>query len=225
MKRKILGILGAMVLSGCTANGGTDNPLVRPFQYFSYLNGDDIRNSCTDGSDSRYRLVFNGLYEQQVRTYDIRQPANARTGVQTTRVFARGIGANFSIGRDGIDFQGTSNSTEVLTYDDLLAIDKALIEAGFERPSLDGQILHSDEFYWIAMVCRSGAFKYFAWTKDMVDIEGLPLLEAVSRKDLTDIEPVPIREPIIHDRGGRNQVGLEGGSYFSLEVGDNGLKL
>ncbi len=225
MRKQLLVLATAFLATACASGGPSDNPLVRPFQYFSYLNGDDIRQECAPGADSRYRLVYNALYEQQVRTYDIRQASGAKEGVQESRVFSRGIGAHFGIGSGGVDFKDQPQSQESLSYDDLVAIDKALIDSGFERPAQEGMKLHSDEFYWIAMVCREGAFKYFAWTKENADLEKLTLIDAVSLADTTDIPVEPVNEPIIHDRGGRNQVGLEGGSYFSLEVGDNGLKL
>ncbi len=225
LKKQIMILATALLATACTASGPSNNPLVRSFQYFSYLNGDDIRKECAAGQDSRYRMVFNALYEQQVRAYDIRQARGAKEGVQDSRVFSRGIGAYFDVSWDGVDFKSQPHASEPLSYDDLLAIDRALINAGFEQPAEDGLKLHSDEFYWIAMVCREGAFKYYAWTKENADIEKLPLIEALMLGDTTGVAVPPIKEPVIHDRGGRDQVGMEGGSYFALEVGNNGLKL
>lgn len=217
---------GVAAIAGCTSTGGTNNPFVRNVQYFSYLNGDDIRKECQAGNPSRYRLIYNALYEQQVRTYDIRQADGAKTGVQDTRVFRRGIGGELAVSTKGADFGSFPHSTETLQYEDLLAIDKALIDSGFEQPAQKGLILHSDDFYWIAMVCRKGAFKYFAWSRETADLEKLPLIEALSRGDRTDAAVAPVRDPIIHDRGSRDQAGRLGSSgYFSVEVGDNGLKL
>lgn len=219
-------LAGVAAIAGCTSSGGTNNPFVRNFQYFSYLNGDDIRKECEAGKASRYRLIYNALYEQQVRTYDIRQPSGEKTGVQDTRVFSRGLGGELAVSLKGADFASFPHSTETLQYGDLLAIDKALIDSGFEKPAQNGLVLHSDDFYWIAMVCREGAFKYYAWSRETADLEKLPLIEALSRKDSTDASVAPVREPIIHDRGGRHQAGRLGSSgYFSVEVGDNGLKL
>jgi hypothetical protein len=226
-KIKYLSLLVVAALGACASEGPTSNPLVRPFQYFSYMNGDDIRRTCVAGGDSRYRLVYNALYEQQVRTYDIRQPHKSDFGTQETRVFSRGVGANFSFDTDGVNYNSENFSRETLNYDGLIGLDKALISAGFEAQAEDGLVLHSDEFYWVAMVCREGAFKYYAWTKENADLKELPFLDALSVADGTDIKPPLLREPIVHNRGGRptNSGDLSSGSYFSLQLGDNGLRL
>lgn len=220
-------VLALFFVASCTSTGATNNPLVRQFQYYSYLNGDDIRKSCKPGLPSQYRLVYNALYEKQVRSYDIRQGHNQKVGIQETRVFSRGLGSQFEIGADGVDFKSHFHSIESLAIDDLVTIDKALIASGFEKPSRNGQILYSDAFYWIAMICRGGNFKYYAWTEEDTDIDSLPLHSALEKGDTTSVDVLKYYVPIIHDRGagpqnsnGQNEIG-----YFSLIVGDNELKL
>ncbi len=228
VKKSFLAIGSLLLLASCAADGGTGNPLARPFQYFSYVNGDDIRKSCTEGGESRYRLVYNALYEEQVRTYDIRQAFGSKTGEQETRVFSHGIGGQFDVGRQGVDFKSNFRSVEPVSYENLLAIDKALISSKFERPTKNGQILHSDEFYWVGMVCRDGQFKYYAWTQQETDIANLPFLEVMSKADTTGAAIQQFKIPIIHDRGGRSSGGgkdMGRYSYFSMEMGDNALKL
>jgi hypothetical protein len=225
--RALTGLLLLLLLAGCAADGGTANPLVRPFQYFSYANGEDIRDRCRPGTASRYRLIFNALYEQQVRSYDIVQAVNGRVGEQETRVFARGIGGEAEIGADGVKFKSDFHSVETITYHDLLDLDRALIDSGFEQPSREGLVLHSDEFYWIAMVCRDGVFKYNAWTKETSDIAGLPFLDVLLRGDSTGADVPPVKEPTMHIRGGRPRGGKYSDSlgYFSLQLDSNGLRL
>ncbi len=48
-----------LVLSACTYRGESDNPVVRRFTWFSYLNGDDIRAACRADTRERYRFVYN----------------------------------------------------------------------------------------------------------------------------------------------------------------------
>ncbi|MEH6402757.1 MAG: hypothetical protein V7750_05245 [Sneathiella sp.] len=225
--RNWLALLALVSLTACSATGGPGNPLTRPFQYFSYLNGDDIRNSCAPGGQSQYRLVFNALYEQQVRSYDITQGYGEDVGLQKTRVFSRGFGSEIDVSTSGLDFKSSFKSDENIDLEALVSLDKALVSAGFEEPAMEGLVLHSDEFYWIAMVCRDGNFKYYAWTKEIADIAALPFIEALSGADKTGSEVAEVKEPIIHTRGGRPRGSGDTDSigYFSLEVGDNGLKL
>ncbi|GLQ07692.1 hypothetical protein [Sneathiella chinensis] len=217
----------AVGAAACAADGGTGNPIVRPFQYFSYANGDDIRALCEPGGTSRYRIIYNALYEEQVRTYDIVQAFGAGEGIQETRVFRRGLGGQVDIYSDGVDFRSNFHSRVPLDLDDLVAIDRALIEAGFEAPTRNGLKLHSDEFYWIAMVCRDGVFKYQAWTKRTTDLADLPFVEVLSPHDETGVKVAPPVEPVFQHRGARptNSRDMSSSSYFSMEVGDNGLKL
>src|SRR5947207_5833773 len=48
-----------------------DEPIVRTFNWFSYVGGDDIRSACVPGGRDRVRLVYNALWEEQVRVYDV----------------------------------------------------------------------------------------------------------------------------------------------------------
>ncbi|MBL4908180.1 MAG: hypothetical protein JKX94_12065 [Sneathiella sp.] len=226
-KKPVLAIVSLFLFASCAADGGTGNPLIRPLQYFSYMNGDDIRKSCENGSTSHYRLIYNALYEEQVRTYDIRQDFNRKIGEQETRVFSRGIGSQVDVSVGGLDFKSNFRSVEPLSYDDLVAIDRALVSSKFERPTINGQILHSDEFYWVGMVCRNGNFKYYAWSQKETDIKNLPFLKVLSKGDTTGAYVQEFKIPVIYGRGGRANHGQGRGNsgYFSLEVGDNALKL
>ncbi len=69
-------LLFANIFAGCTYHGTQqDNPVQRRFTWYSYLNGDDIREDCEADARPRYRFVYNGVYVQQVRSYDIRPVA------------------------------------------------------------------------------------------------------------------------------------------------------
>ncbi len=48
-----------------------DNPAVRKVAWFSYLDGNDIREAARPGAPDRFRLVYNGQYEKQIRSYEI----------------------------------------------------------------------------------------------------------------------------------------------------------
>ena len=67
----VLGLGLVLVLSACTYRAGDeDNPIRRSFSWFSYLNADDLRSACTRGAPERYRIVYNAVWQEQVRTYD-----------------------------------------------------------------------------------------------------------------------------------------------------------
>lgn len=214
------------LLAGCAADSGSvGNPVFRPFQWFSYANGDDIREQCTAGRNARYRLIYNAIYDEQVRTYDIVQVAPSGAAVQTTNVFRGGtIGADWLLGQvSGSGARAGNYSRVDISLDDLVAIEQALIRSGFEKPAIRGQILHSDEFYWIAMVCRKGNFKYYAWTDRNADVAKLPFREVLAKGDETGAAFVEPYTPTVFGRSSRYYTAGRGGTYFTMQIGDNGI--
>ena len=65
------GLLWAVGLSACTYQGHIDEPVTVKATWYSYLAGDDIRQTCVPNGLPRYRLVYNGRYEEQLRSYDL----------------------------------------------------------------------------------------------------------------------------------------------------------
>ncbi|TNE36879.1 MAG: hypothetical protein EP348_06520, partial [Alphaproteobacteria bacterium] len=181
--RAMLLLVTAGAATSCTSHGVNDNPLIRPFEWFSYANGDDIRATCKPGFTNRYRFIYNAIYDQQVRTYNITQIPTAKEATQTTRVFAGSLSKSWILnGSEGFT-SGENESRVNISLKDLLDIEQALVKSGFEQPAVEGQILHSDSFYWIAMVCRDGNFKYYAWNDENSDIPKLPFRKVLSVGD------------------------------------------
>ena len=48
-----------------------EKPIVRSFHWFDFVAADDIRAACVPGGRNRLRLIYNALWEEQVRAYDI----------------------------------------------------------------------------------------------------------------------------------------------------------
>lgn len=223
----LVSLMTVLLLSACESAGPQTNPFVREAQWFSFLNGDDLRARCLPDTASRYRLIYNGQYLHQVRTYDIRQDAGADFGVQQTHVFSRGLGGVMSYNNGEYDFDADQSSRIEINYDHLLAIDQGLIEAGFETPAPEGLFLHSDDFYWIAMVCRDGVFKFHAWSEQNTAISLLPFEKMLAPGDASGIPFRSADTPKFPDRGSRHLAGSADGdfSYFAVQVGKNGLRL
>lgn len=218
--------LMTLLLAACAADSGSvGNPVFRPFQWFSYANGDDIRAVCEPGRNARYRLIYNAIYDTQVRTYDIVQVAPSGAATQTTNVFSGGyISVDWLLGQvTGAGRPSGTYSRVDITLDDVIAIERALIASGFEQPAIRGQILHSDEFYWIAMVCRDGVFKYYAWTDRNADVAKLPFREVLAKGDKTGAPFVDPHTPTMFGRSSRYYTAGRDGNYFTMQVGDNGL--
>src|SRR5690242_4629021 len=75
-----LSLSGAVfgALAGCVYHGDSasdlNNPAVQKFAWFSFLDGNDIREACAalgPKAPAHYRLTYNGQYDKQLRTYEI----------------------------------------------------------------------------------------------------------------------------------------------------------
>jgi len=54
---------------------------VRSLNWFSYVAAEDIRAACRPGGRNRLRLVYNALWEEQVRAYEVFLQPDGTAGV------------------------------------------------------------------------------------------------------------------------------------------------
>lgn len=162
-----LALAGALIVASCAYQpGGGDNPVARNLTWFSYLNGDDIRGQCKAGAPDRYRFVYNGIYAEQVRTYDLTVEGGGADPVLRIRV----LGRRGDIGRITLDgpsavFSPWSGRTETvhLRPQDLARLREAMAAGGVFAPLAGRLELSSDSFYWVVAACRGGAFAFNAY--------------------------------------------------------------
>ncbi len=197
-------------------------PFVQKTGWFSYLNGDDIRAACVPGARRQYRLVYNGEYDRQVRTYEI---------------LADGAGAAFTArvqGGGGISLQGLSFSdlgslggwttaSARLDASDLAALDQALNRNAAFVPPPPGMNLASEEFYWLFVGCRDGEVHFNAWRYGDFRFAALTFPAILLGHDATGVAVNPPRDVGPVDRsthgGGTENITPR----FDLAIGANGL--
>ena len=215
----------ALATAGCASQGPTDNPVVRTVQWFSYLNGDDLRATCRVGGPDRVRLVYNGVWTEQVRAYDITTQA-AGDAVMETRVFG---GEPFQISlNDPFAFGRGRTSLTRLSTTDLSSLGQTLTAAGFEAAAPDGQFLGSDNYYWVAMACRGVQFHFNAWQAPSPAFDHLGLAQWLSAHDATNLA-FNLPGDRVHVPNRTGQQSGPGADYdgprFDLQIGNNGLRL
>ena len=143
-----------------------NNPVIRKTGWFSYLDGNDIRESCATagegGGQEHYRLVYNGQYDEQIRAYEL-YVAQDGSGILTAKALdnANNI-ANITLPDifspwNWHESQIKLSPAEVAKFRDMLAA------SGYGQGAPQGLQLHSRDFYWIAAGCRQGKFQYYAW--------------------------------------------------------------
>lgn len=150
-----------LALAGCTYRGDIDNPLVRKATWFSYLDGTDIRTACVAGAPDSYRLVYNGRYEEQLRSYEI-----TADGAGGAYLIARAKQQQnaFEITSDDVLAAWRWRRSEMqMTAADFAQFVALLEESGQFAGAPVGLRLFSGDFYWVVSACRNGSFSYHAW--------------------------------------------------------------
>jgi len=219
--------LMAYLLGGCAYHGAVqsdiDNPAVRRVAWFSYLDGNDIRESCVAGSPDRFRLVYNGQYEKQIRSYEITAEGTNAGGAY---FIARALGQT-NLAEVALDdllapwrwqkSEMTLGSAEFDQFRDLLT------QSGWGSGAPQGKILHSRDFYWVAAGCRDGQFHFDAWVDAQGDFREIKFQDFLLARDKTGVafrNPVKVL-PI--DRTEQGRPSERSAPIFALTVSGEGI--
>lgn len=212
--------LAAVGLAACTYTGPVDNPIARNFTWFSYLNGDDIRKSCPAGVRDRYRFVYNGTFNSQVRTYDLVQDTAGGGGTLTIHIGERADLVQWFVLPDPFSPWAGENRERPVDAATFQRIVAALDQSGFQAPAPDGAFLRSGDYYWVAVGCRGGQVKFQAWTNDG---DQLSRLAFVGPLLALDDSGVAMTRPRPNPEAAFSSGGISSGQSFQLQVRGNGL--
>ena len=173
----------------CAANGVSDNPIVRRFQWADIMAGDDIRRDCFPGAPERWRFVYNGVYAEQVRVYEV------QAGTVDARVFDRTNLASLDSYRADQFLRG-ANARAPITAAELARV-VAAWETDLPRRAQTGDYLRSDRFFWTTTACRDGRFVTAAFVYPSDGSSALAFPEALAAFDRTG---KPVNPPRAFDR-------------------------
>lgn len=208
-------MLVVLALSGCAYRGGDiDNPVGRKFSWFSFVEGGDLRATCRPGAPDRYRLVYNGVYDEQVRIYELGDGANPR------RLSAHVVAEANLLAADLLDPLGPwrgRGAELVVDADTHARLVQALAAGGAFGPPDAGLELPSRSFYWTAAACHRGAYHFNAWRWPSPEFRQLRFPEALFALDRTGVPVNPPRP--VPDR--YRDTDFYGD--FNLRVGERGL--
>ena len=215
------------VVSACTYRGQIDQPLTQKATWFSYLNGDDVRARCQPGSGFEYRLIYNGRYGEQIRSYEIRDDREG--GAYLTARVQEGSGIDLTRLSVTNPFKNNAwtKSDSRLTQEQLTTLENAFEESGAGKATSEGLRLFSGEFYWLANICYDGVFVFNAWRYPSDRFDELAFPAVLQALDETGIPFNPPREIAAAERIQANDSHPDRRDYnptFNVEVGDNGLK-
>lgn len=223
-------LLAAIASSGCSYRG-RDDAISQRFTWFSYMNGDDIRATCVPGAVDRFRFVYNGVYIQQARSYDLSPHSNGEGYLLRARVLGPSDLSNVQIDpstiiSDPLDllapFAGRKSSL-TLGGRDIDALVDSLVQSGFFQPAPNGLYLRSEDFFWVGVACINGRMTFNAWRWPSQRFEALTFPRLLLSWDQTGIPINPPRNLAPFDIYGQTN---PDGKYpqFTMTVGENGFR-
>jgi len=170
--RKFLLGVAVLGLGACTTYRGLPaNPVERSLTWFSYLAGDDMRAACKAGGPDHYRFVYNGIYEVQIRGYELTPTSD---GAELT-VRARGPSGllnRFTFDNPFGPWELIPSRAEISNQAAAAIVD-AYADAVAASPPSAGQQLDSNEYYWIVAGCSAGTFALNVFVDPKVDVNAL----------------------------------------------------
>ena len=206
-----------------------DMPGARSLNWFGYVGGDDIRAACQPGSRNRVRLVYNALWEEQVRTYEVFLQPDGTAGLQTDVLADQGNVSNI-LAESAADVlspwrmkrgQRLLDAAETRRLIDLLQASAAF------GPPRDGLRLPDNDFWWTVASCRNGVWGFQAYH---YPTDGFANVKFAEQLFAWDNVKVPVNrprklEPAEFRRGLDSQSARRGrGDRWILVVGKDGLR-
>jgi len=171
-----------------------DQPLTRSLNWFAFVGGNDVREACSPGGRSRIRLVYNALWEEQVRIYDLFLQPDGTAGLATRVLANQGTVTNVIIGslNDVTAPWGTLKADRILTIAETRDLMGALEASAAFGPPRDGLRLPDNDFWWTVASCRKGIWGFQAYhypTDHFANVKFAPRLFAL------DGVKVPVNQP------------------------------
>lgn len=205
-------------LASCTWTGGDiGDPLERKTHWFSFVEGDDIRATCAAGTPDRFRLVYNAVYDEQLRIYEL----DALRRLLVIRVVDQGNASRLNLSDPLAPWRAVEAKVQLDQdgYDQLV---RAFAQGGMFAPPPVGLELPSRSFHWVASMCRDGRYGLTAWKYPSAAFAALGFDARLFALDTSGVAVNPARElsfdPLWEAKAKRLETPV-----FSLRVTANGL--
>jgi hypothetical protein len=229
-----LAFLSVSTASAQRPDRKVEQPIVRTFNWFSYVAGDDIRSACESGGRNRVRLIYNAVWEEQVRAYDIFLQPDGTAGLDIGVLNDQGHGGNLSSLSLGSDGGGVTSpwrmrkGQRVLNPGDTRELVGLLQASAAFGPARDGLRLPDNDFWWTVASCRNGVWGFQAYH---YPTDGFANVKFAEKLFALDNVPIAVNRPrklvpaeLRRDwNGPRNQVDTRIDRWM-LVVGKDGLR-
>ncbi|HTH15538.1 MAG TPA: hypothetical protein VL974_02705 [Magnetospirillum sp.] len=205
-------------LISCTWRGGDiGDPLERKTHWFSFVEGEDIRSTCDTSVPDRYRLVFNAVYDEQLRIYEL----DSLRKLLVIRVVNQGSAARLTSEDLLAPWRAVEAKVQLddASYAKLVA---AFTEGGMFAPPPVGMDLPSHSYFWTAAFCKNGSYGLTAWKYPSPAFAAMGFDSQLFALDTTGI-PVNEARPRNVDPVWESKARLLQVPVFQLTVGKHGL--
>jgi hypothetical protein len=212
------------------ADRSVNPPVVRSFNWFDYVAADDIRAACKPGSRNRIRLVYNAIWEEQVRTYELFLQPDGTAGLNIGVLAEQGVVASLSIsnGADVTNPWSMKKGERLLTAAETADLMASLQASAAFGPPRDGMRLPDNDFWWTVASCRNGTWGFQAYHYPTDGFANVKFAAKLFALDNVPIKVNPPRklEPAEFRRSGfdRQDVVRGKADRWTLVVGMDGLR-
>ena len=224
-----LAFAAAAPASAQRADRNVDLPIVRSVSWFGYVGGDDIRAACQPGTRTHIRLIYNALWEEQVRAYDLFLQPDGSAGLDVGVLAEQGNVATLSIS-NGLDITNPwrmRKGQRLLSVGETVDLLGALQASAAFGPPRDGLRLPDNDFWWAISSCRDGVWGFQAYH---YPTDGFANVKFADRLWALDEVRVPISKPRALEPAefrrdfDRHSVQRGRGDRWMLVVGKDGLR-
>ncbi|MFM7344680.1 MAG: hypothetical protein ACKO1J_04825 [Tagaea sp.] len=188
-KSSVVGLaLATFAVAGCADTRHAHDPLFGRVSWFAYLAGDDIKSACVADAPARYRFVYNAVFDEQVRSYDlVRTETGAKLAVNVSGGGIRLV--EFAVG-SSLRPETVKRMAEIdLDRAAYLELIRQVEADGFGAPPPEGLRLPSYDFYWAVSACAGGRFHFNAWRNETPGFAALRFPGLLFAQDTTTIPP------------------------------------
>ena len=199
MKRVFAAAFALILLTGSTAfaqraDRNVDMPIVRSFHWFDYVGGDDIRQACGKDGRNRLRLVYNAIYDEQVRTYEVFLQPDGTAGLSMGVLANQGNVTNLLVADPGDVFNPwrMRRGERILSADETRELVGLLQASAAFGPPRDGLRLPDVDFWWTVASCRNGVWGFQAYH---YPTDGFANVKFAARLFSWDTVPIPVNPP------------------------------
>jgi hypothetical protein len=186
----LFAILAALAVTACSNVERAREPVTGRLSWFALLEGRDLRAACVAGAPARYRLVYNGDYEDQTRVYNLvrtAEGARLQTVVSAANISLFSYSSNYRN-----PWRAERESTASLDLEAYRALARAIEADGFGAPTRTDIAFASWDYYWIVAACAEGQFHINGWRVADGANPALTFPELLRAHDKTEI---PFAEP------------------------------